>query len=297
MNTQQKPSKTAQTIMAAMFDGYGPDFAYRTPEALLHASSSLFPRDTLQRLMQPFPALGRYATSTGFLQDVTSSYALGRKRYRLFAEKFIFLSRLMDHYKGINRRRKLICGLTQDDEYKLLSLGQNIHDDILAEKLEGVTDQDTAAYADAFKILIYHYLPHLAKSVEAVHNMDTSEDNWGNVMGLTLSELFFGHLVTAYLDFAEFLLDYADTHKNTGVWDLPGVGNTGTEGILLVPAFTHWQASTNSTHVKKTVTVVKQIVDLLFAMTDGDSFVPFTGKFGGITGTFDAHFAVYPDID
>lgn len=279
--------------MRAMIKGYGPEFKYNSPGELLAAAVAT-PED-IARLMEPFPARGRYRKSTDFLTQVTSGYALGRKRYRLFALRLISLACLMEKYQGVHRDKKIIPGLTPDDEKKLLALGDDINCDILAEILESVAEHDTAAYADAFKILIYCYLPHLAPYIEAVHFMDTSEDNWGNVIGLTLSELVFGHVVSAYIGFCESVLDYVDRYKNTRIWEIPETEDENS--IFLLPAFTHQQSSTNSTCTKKFVTPVKQVVQLLLEMTDGNVFKPFAGKFGGITGNYDSHFAAYPDIN
>lgn len=286
------PRKNPNAVLEAMFKGYGPHFAFTSAEQLLRACVAT-PEDTL-RLMEPSPARGRYRKSTDFLAKVTSSYALGRKRYELFAKRLIALAREMKSYKGKHRKRKIIPKLTRADEQALLKLGNHIDHDVLAEALEKVTDHDTAAYADAFKILIFINIPHLRPFIEAVHFMDTSEDNWGNVTGLMLSELVFGHLVSAYLALCDRLLDFATLH-DTGVWKLPE--EYGGDKALLMPAFTHLQAATNSTHTKKVVTVVKQIVERLYDLTDGKRFAPFSGKFGGITGTYDSHFAAYPDID
>lgn len=286
--------ETGAKIMEGMITGYGPKFEFKSPEDLIAAATAR-PEDVV-RLREPYPYRGRYRKNTIFLEKVTSSYALGRKRYRLFALRLISLARLMDSYRGINRDKKIIPRLSREDEKKLLTLGNHIDYDILAEILEEFSDNDTAAYADAFKILIYHFMPHLADHIEAVHNPDTSEDNWGNVMGLTLSELVFGYTVSAYINFCLELLNYVEAHKNTGIWDVPEFSES--DNIFILPAFTHWQSSTVSSHAKKIVTAVKQIVDLIFELTENRTvFKPFSGKFGGITGNYDAHFAIYPDID
>ena len=281
-------------IMEGMIRGYGSGFGFTTVEGLMEASI-VTPGD-ITRLMEPFPARGRYRKDTDFLKRVTSSYALGRKRYRLFAEKLIFLAKIMKDYQGKYSDKKIIPGLSPEDEQKLLQLGDNINYDILAELLENVADNDTAAYADAFKILIYVNLPHLAPFIEAVHNADTSEDNWGNVVGLTLSELVFGHTISAYINFCEKLLDYVERHQDTMIWESTEL-LTNADNIFILPIFTHWQSSTSSSHAKGVVTSLKQIINLLYELNDGQTFKPFSGKFGGITGTYDAHFAQYPDID
>lgn len=287
-------SQTAETIMAAMISGYGVNFPYKSADELMDAVQ-MTPADMV-RLLEPFPSRGRYRNDTEFLKHVTSGAALGKKRFRLFAEKLIFMSRLMKNYKGKFSDKKIIPGLTADDEKKLLALGENINYNILAELLEKVTDQDTAAYADAFKVLIYQELPHLAEFIEAVHCGDTSDDNWANVVGLTFSELIYGHLITMYIDLCTMLLDYAEQHKKTMTWE--GADMLAEEGhMFLLPNFTHWQTANATTHAKGVVTSVKQIVQVLFDLTDGGVFKPFSGKFGGLTGTFDAQFAMYPDID
>jgi|GEM_PF-705073 len=283
----------AEAIVRAMFDGYGPNFRFKTPQELMDAADAT--REDILRLKESFPARGRYRNSTDFLSEVTSGYALGRKRYYLFAKRLIAFAHLMENYQGTHQDKKIIPKITPEDEKRLLELGGDFHSDILAELLEEVADNDTAAYADAFKILIYIHMPHLAPYIEAVHNPDTSEDNWGNVVGLTLSELVFGHTVSAYISFCEQLLNYVDSHKETKIWEVPEI--SANDNIFLLPAFTHWQSATNSTHAKKIITSVKQIVELLFELKEGVVFKPFGGKFGGITGTYDAHFALYPDID
>jgi len=79
-------------IVRAMFEGYGPKFTYKNLDELM-AAAAVVSLGTTSRLHAPFPALGRYHTTTAFLSEVTSGYALGRHRYRLFAEKLIWLAR------------------------------------------------------------------------------------------------------------------------------------------------------------------------------------------------------------
>ena len=292
MKTQTE--NRGDTIIDAMIAGYGPKFKHKDLYGLFAAAVAT-PEDT-ERLTAAFPAQGRYHRNTKFLKHVTSSYALGRIRYRLFAEKLIWLAKIMKRYNGVHKNRKIIRGLTRIEERELLLLGDHIDFDVLAEMLEDVTEHDTAAYADAFKFLIYRNLPQLRDYIEAVHFMDTSEDNWGNTVGLMLSELVFGHSVSAYLRLCESLLNHASEHEHVGIWQTPPA-QQNEQGMLILPAFTHWQTATPTTYIKKVTQTVSEIVKHLYRLTDGERFLPFSGKFGGITGNYDAHFAAYRDID
>ena len=78
-----KNSPDGSAIVTAMLNGYGPHFPHRSLSELLQATTTN--PDEERRLLEPFPARGRYRESTQFLEDVTSSHALGKRRYRLLA--------------------------------------------------------------------------------------------------------------------------------------------------------------------------------------------------------------------
>ena len=255
--------------------GYGPNFP--TLEELFELEAN--EADEL-RLSTPGPMLSRYLGSVRFMGDLTSAKAVGLNRFHVIKETFIALAERLEKYSG--HHSIITPKLTEDDKGAIRGIGVDLSDIIRAERVEQVADHDTASAVDYIKIAVGTTLPHLEEAIEGFHFATTSEDIMGNVFGLILNDLVYGHVMPAIYDFCDNAIGYVQTHEESAP--------------LVLPALTHVQAAEPTTLGKKVATRVGAIDHFIKRMMENDNFIPFSGKMGGAVGNLTAHYAAYRDI-
>ncbi|MBC8495409.1 hypothetical protein H8D36_04610 [archaeon] len=267
----------------AIMDGYGEKFKEEFPDLDALIAIEATPKQQ-KMLSAPLPAMGRYKRAVSFLEDVTSGRNLGLKRFQVITEYFIALADELTKYKGVNKSKKVVCGLTKKQKNNIRTIATSDNDIVRAETLERFTNHDTAAAGDYIKLLIGHKLPELESMMEGVHFAATSEDVMGNVFGMIGNELVYGHFVPKILDFCDHLMNYA------AAFDAMNKG-------VSIPGFTHDQAAEPHTLTKKFGNRVASIEKLLRTLITDGEFQPFSGKMGGAIGNLTTHYAAYPDIN
>ncbi len=264
--------------VASLLKGYGPDFPPLEELFGIEPSEA----DEL-RLSQPTPAMGRYLKQVKFLKNVTSQNAVGLTRFYVLIEQFIALSDLLTGYNGVRRNHKVVHSLTDGDKARLRSLAVTSADVLRAERLERVTDHDTAAAGDYLKLLIGTEMSHLEDRIEGVAFAMTSEDTMGSVFGIIGNQVVYGHFLPKLLHLMERILEFVDFVER--------------DGPLVVPASTHQQGAEPTTFGKKMTTMLEAIDFHIGRLMENGQFIPFTGKFGGAVGNLTNHRAAYPDIN
>ena len=213
------------------------------------------------------PVDGRYRSAVAPLGYYFSEGALIKYRVRIEIEYFIALCRLpLPPLKGIGKKsldalRKIYKDFSLKDAEKV-------------KDIEKVTNHDVKA--------VEYYLKEkfdqlgLESYKEFIHFGLTSQDINNTALPLSMKE--------AYLQVLKPALD--DVRKN-----LQSKAVKWADVPML--ARTHGQPASPTTVGKE----IYVFVDRLRIQTDLLETIPFSAKFGGATGNFNAHLAAYPAID
>jgi len=258
-----------------MAAGYGDKFSF---EELSKIKAN---RQDIAELRAPIPALGRYAKSVKFLEEVTSGFAVSKKRFAVLQEYFFFLFETLRDYEG--EYRSIFTRVKDLPKSKIRKIGMTYSEIKQAEYLERFTDHDTAAAGDYLKFRIASEFPFLTPQVEGIHFSCTSEDVMGNVFGLLTNELVFDHFFPALQDLVFSMVKKIDEEHARE---------------LIIPALTHEQAAEPTLFGKFFLTriaAIRYLARKLYA--DDGQALPFSGKMGGAVGNLTTHYAAYPDID
>ena len=213
------------------------------------------------------PVDGRYRRAVAKLGDYFSEGALINYRVQVEIEYFIALSRLpLPPLKGIDN--KLLESLRQI--YKDFSL----EDAGKVKDIEKTTNHDVKAVEyflkDKFDEL------GLEPYKEFIHFGLTSQDINNTALPLSIKEAYLNVLEPALQEVLENL------HSKVGGW-----------ANIPMLARTHGQPASPTTMGKE----LNVFVERLSVQADLLKTVPFSAKFGGATGNFNAHQVAYPDID
>jgi adenylosuccinate lyase len=213
------------------------------------------------------PVDGRYRRAAAGLGDYFSEGALIKYRVRVEIEYFIALCRLpLPPLKNVSK--KSLESLPSI--YKDFSL----EDARNVKKIEKTTNHDVKA--------VEYYLKEkfdelgLDAYKEFIHFGLTSQDINNTALPLSLKEAYFEVLRPA---FDEILADLQDKARE---W----------KDISML-AHTHGQPASPTTMGKE----IYVFVDRIISQIDLLETIPFSAKFGGATGNFNAHQVAYPDID
>lgn len=213
------------------------------------------------------PIDGRYRDRTRNLSKWFSEQALMRYRLRVELEYFIFLCELplpelkgtkLDGLKAVRRR---IDELSTSD-------AQRIKD------IEKVTNHDVKAIEYFLKERLEE--AGLGEKREFVHFALTSQDINNTALPLLVKDFVFEIYVPGMMDLHEQL------HGLALQW-----------ARVPMLARTHGQPASPTRLGKEFQVYVERIGRQLKQLRD----VPFTGKFGGATGNFNAHYVAYPELD
>ena len=215
------------------------------------------------------PIDGRYRSKCEPLAKYFSEGALIKYRVRVEVEYFIALA---DRLKGV--RPALACVAAKAEALRDIYRSFNDADAQAIKDIEKVTNHDVKAVEYFLKGKFDEM--GLAELKEFIHFGLTSQDINNTSVPLSMKECHDEVLLPAYRKVLAMLDERAEEWK-----DIPML------------AHTHGQPASPTTLGKEwgvfAYRLRRQIAEL--------ERIPFTAKFGGATGNFNAHLAAFPDID
>jgi len=213
------------------------------------------------------PVDGRYRHAASRLADYFSEGALINYRVRVEVEYFIALCGLpLPPLKRVSKKAL--------ESLRRLYKNFSLDDAIRVKEIEKVTNHDVKA--------VEYYLKDkfdelgLGAYKEFIHFGLTSQDLNNTALPLLLKEAYLEVLKPALDEVSDNLLNKARQWK-----DVPML------------AHTHGQPASPTTMGKE----IYVYVDRLRIQTDLLDTIPFSAKFGGATGNFNAHQVAYPNVD
>ena len=212
------------------------------------------------------PIDGRYSNQTSFLEEYFSEKALIRFRLEIEIEYFIKLtetdiSQLKDWKKNYNAQlREIYTNFNDSDALKI-------------KEIEKITNHDVKAVEyflkEKFKLLGFENYS------EFIHFGLTSQDINNTAVPLSLNKYF-----KTYHKLIENLLNLIDQMAK----DYSGIS---------MLARTHGQPASPTRLGKEFEVFTSRIREQLNHLKN----IPFSAKFGGATGNFNAHYVAYPKIN
>ena len=222
----------------------------------------------LSALTAVTPIDGRYHGKTSVLSDYFSEYALIRYRVRVEIEYFIALCELP---------LPQLAAFPHDAFPMLRIIYEqfSLQDAKRVKEIEAVTNHDVKA--------VEYFIREKLKLATAkpiylnfIHFGLTSQDINNTAVPLSLKEAVNDVYITLLEELIDQLNDYAQEWRNVPML-----------------ARTHGQPASPTRLGKEVMVYVYRLEEQLRTLRD----VPFTAKFGGATGNFNAHHVAYPDID
>ncbi len=219
------------------------------------------------QLLAISPVDGRYRRITEKLQNYFSEYALIQYRVRVEVEYFIALCELpLPQLKGFDRSNYI--------ELRDMYLDFNVEDAARIKEIEKETNHDVKAVEYFIKEKMEGL--GLEKFKEFIHFGLTSQDINNTAVPLSLREFIEREYVTELGDLVVTLSQMAEQWK-----DVPMLART------------HGQPA-SPTRLGKEIEVFTERFDQQLRLM---RHIPFSAKFGGATGNFNAHHVAYPDVD
>ena len=212
------------------------------------------------------PIDGRYASKVKQLSQYFSEAALIKYRVRVEVEYYISLSKVLPQLKNVT-----------EEHYKAL---RNIHinfNDADAERVKGI-EKTTNHDVKAVEYFIKEKLANtdLEEQLEFIHFGLTSQDINNTAIPLSLrdaiEDVFLLELNEVISELNAFAIEWKD---------------------IPMLARTHGQPA-SPTRLGKEIMVY---AERLKEQYNGLISTPFSAKFGGATGNFNAHFVAYPEVD
>lgn len=219
------------------------------------------------QLLAISPVDGRYHKVTSGLGKYFSEFALIQYRIRVEVEYYIALCELpLPQLKGFDRSKYI--------ELRDLYLDFDVKDALKIKETEKITNHDVKAVEYYIKEALDEL--GIQKFREFVHFGLTSQDINNTAIPLSLKE---------YME-AEYMPMIGDL-----VVSLTQLAEEWEEVPML--ARTHGQPASPTRLGKEIMVFVERIDQQLRQLRH----IPYSAKFGGATGNFNAHHAAYPDID
>ncbi|MDQ4140383.1 MAG: adenylosuccinate lyase [Bacteroidota bacterium] len=221
----------------------------------------------LQSLTALSPIDGRYRRQTAELAPFFSEFGLIKYRVQVEIEYFIALCELpLPQLSAVNRQ--VFSDLRQ--VYQNFS----VDDAAAIKEIEKTTNHDVKAV----EYFIKNHFDQLGLETykEFIHFGLTSQDVNNTAIPLSLKEAFQTQLLPAFKQILAELQQIAVSWKN-----------------ISLLARTHGQPA-SPTRLGKEIQVFAERLQVQLAQLEA---VPFSAKFGGATGNFNAHFVAYPQID
>ena len=213
------------------------------------------------------PVDGRYHKVTAPLSQYFSEYALIRYRIMTEVEYFIALCEIpLPQLKDVNP--KIFEDLRDIYRYFKPENAQEIKD------TEAVTNHDVKAVEYYLKEQLTNM--GLDQYLEFVHFGLTSQDINNTAVPMSMRDAWHEALRPMYIDIIEVLKTMESEWA-----EVPMLART------------HGQPA-SPTRLGKEFGVFRERLETQMSLVDN---IPFSGKFGGATGNFNAHNVAYPDID
>ena len=207
------------------------------------------------------PIDGRYANATKELSVYFSEYALMKYRLKVEVEYFIFLS----------EKKFFKLDSKQKEKLKLIADEFSEADAQWIKDTEKVTNHDVKAVEYFLKSKLEELkLEHLK---EWIHFGLTSQDINNTAIPMSWKDAIELEYLPAVLNLQQHLYKLAKEWANVPML-----------------ARTHGQAASPTRLGKEIMVFVERIESQIQLF----SYIPFTGKFGGATGNFNAHHVAYP---
>ena len=218
----------------------------------------------LQPLTAISPIDGRYRKQLQHLDEYFSEYALIKYRVKVEIEYFIFLA------------EKKFFKLTPKLKKQLVATHENFSIEN-AEKIKA-TESITSHDVKAVEYFLKEKLKELGAEnlQEWIHFGLTSQDINNTAMPLLWKDAIEFEYLPAVINLQHELFDLAKKWK-----DIPMLART------------HGQPASPTILGKEFMVFVERIENQIQQF----SYIPFSGKFGGATGNFNAHYAAYPKTD
>jgi adenylosuccinate lyase len=232
-------------------------------------ANNFYKKDELNKMqLQPLTAIspidGRYRNQLQHLDQYFSEFALIKYRVKVEVEYFLFLSQ--------NKFFKISASLKKE----LLNIAKDfsIEDAEKIKATEKITNHDVKAVEYFLKEKLKD--SKAADLLEWIHFGLTSQDINNTALPLMWKDAIEHEYLPAVINLQHKLHDLALQWK-----DIP----------LL--ARTHGQPASPTMLGKEIMVFVERIENQIQQF----SYIPFTGKFGGATGNFNAHYVAYPKIN
>ena len=221
----------------------------------------------LSKLNAISPIDGRYRDKTEQLANYFSESALIRYRVLVEIEYFISLCAIpLKELKELNsaeieKFRSVYWNFTESD-------AQEIKD------IEKITNHDVKS-VEYFVRKKFEELGY-AEYAEFVHFGLTSQDINNTAVPLSVKEAYVDVIKPAIAEIYQKLVQLAGEWKN-----------------ISMLARTHGQPASPTTVGKEIYVFAERLIQQLKL----SEMIPFSAKFGGATGNFNAHYAAYPDVE
>jgi adenylosuccinate lyase len=213
------------------------------------------------------PVDGRYRKTTEKLAEYFSEAAIIRYRVMVEAEYFIALCRIpLPQLAGFGEKqvtwlRSLCEGFSEPDAIRVKAIEKETNHDVKA------IEYFLREKFDREGLTPYKEFLHFGLTSQDINNTAfpmALRDAWQQVVLPLLEQV-----------------SYAIMQKATDWADIPML------------AFTHGQPASPTTAGKEMYVFVERLTTQMELMET----IPFSGKFGGATGNFNAHVAAFPEID
>lgn len=207
------------------------------------------------------PIDGRYANSTKELSEYFSEYALIKYRLKVEVEYFIFLA------------SKKFFKLSDKQNKSLLAIADsfNLEDAQKIKETEKITNHDVKAVEYFLKKKLEEIgLSHLS---EWIHFGLTSQDINNTAVPMLWKDSIELEYLPSLLNLQQKLYKHSQEWKN-----------------ISMLARTHGQPASPTKLGKEIMVFVERLENQVQLF----SYIPFSGKFGGATGNFNAHHVAYP---
>jgi adenylosuccinate lyase len=219
------------------------------------------------QLLAISPVDGRYQKVTSGLRQYFSEFALIQYRLRVEVEYYIALCELpLPQLKGFDRSKYI--------ELRDLYLDFDLKEAKKIKEIESITNHDVKAVEYYIKEALDEM--GLGKFREFVHFGLTSQDINNTAIPLSLKEYMENGYMPLIGDLVVSLTQLAEEWQ-----DIPMLART------------HGQPASPTRLGKEIMVFVERIDQQLRQLRH----IPYSAKFGGATGNFNAHKAAYPDTD
>lgn len=220
----------------------------------------------MNELFSISPIDGRYRNKVAKLEHYFSEFALIKYRIRIEVEYFIELSKQIENIGELSKQ--------QQNELRNLYLNFSLENAQRVKEIEKTTNHDVKAVEYFIKENITD--ADLKQKSEFIHFGLTSQDINNTAIPLLLKESFTDVYEVAFFDVVKELQEKVAAYNN-----------------IPMLAKTHGQPA-SPTRLGKEFNVFVERLEYQYTYFN---HIPYSAKFGGATGNFNAHHVAYSSID